>query len=185
MTVSFTSNGIAGRLLGTYGYSIVHAPSSGGSTFKVNMTQKGTGAGNASETAWITTDGSVLAVYALGQNHTGADAKSLFEVYMGPFQDEVSATNIVGAYLASPAVQELNQTTVHLGPTTMTVNRYQSSAIFTITECGTQATVSTFSLEMGTLPGTNFVVITNWTIQETVGGQQNSLTFAATSLTPT
>jgi hypothetical protein len=185
MSVSFTSSGIAGRLVGTYAYDVIYAPAPGASTFKVNMTQAGTGAGNGSETVWITTGGDVVALYALGQNYTGVQAQSLFQVYSAPFELELSVSSEAGVYLASPAVQAVNQTTVKLGPTTMNVTTYQSNSIFTITECGDQATVSTFVLQVGTVPGTNLEAITSWTIQETVAGQQSSLTAVVLSITPT
>jgi len=163
-------------------YRVLAATSSGGvTTYKVavNSTVAGT---PLATTVWIKSDGTVIAVEEAGMNITGSTASSLFMGTLVAFTIEQASIAQISAYTGSHFKQS-GTTTATFGPTTMTVTNYEATSLpITYTYCGTTLSLSAFALQFGTVPGTNYTLVTQLTLkgtEQTSSGSQ-SLDFSLT-----
>jgi len=135
---------------------------SGVTVYKVEFTENATNEGtpySVSATGWVDSNGNVLAFYFEGQNITGPQAESDFFTFSSAFYVQAIFTSEFQFFLNAAGVTS-STTSVTLGPTTMQVTDYQASSLpLTISACGYSFTLTSFSLEAGTIPGSSVNVV--------------------------
>jgi hypothetical protein len=146
---------------GTASYKELYSPTSGSDTYKVNFTESII---SPPETGivWITTSGAVLAVEISGQNLTGTAAFSAAATLTDPFplEAEYGTPTFLQSSVSFPGVVKINQTSLTLGPTTLTVTNYGINSPLTVcTFGGTPETFSVYSIQAGFVPGTTATIV--------------------------
>ena len=176
-----TSSGSSYNFTGSY--QVVSAVSSGGvTTYKVDITYN-SGTTTETGTAWLQSNGNVIAVDAFGQNLTGSSAGSLLIAVMAPFLAESSFSNQAFLYQGS-FFHSTGTSSVTLGPTTMQVTNYAANSLpETYTECGYTGTLDAFTAQVGTVPGTNLTLVTFLYLSGTENGKPGSFTLRVASVT--
>jgi hypothetical protein len=146
---------------GTSSYKVLYSPKTGASAYKVNFTESII---SPSETGimWIQPNGVVIAIYMNGQNSTGATAVgesvSLTVPFYGVFQYGVA----LQGYLAIPGVHQLNQSSLTLGPTTLTVTNYGITAPTSFCNGSGVIMDTAFQIQVGKVSGTTMTLVTLW-----------------------
>jgi len=169
------ANTSQGQEVINYSYGLVYASHSVSSTtYKVDFGYRVQMA-SESITAWVMSNGTVLAVESSGQNITGSSASDYLLVSASPFI-------LLGEYNSSPASSDLPFSQLHaaglenvtLGDVNMIVTDYQANSLpLVYSDClGDTYTLSTFLLQQGTVPGTSFTLLTYLDMQGTM--QQDS-----------
>jgi hypothetical protein len=146
---------------GTDSYKELYSPKAGSDTYKVNFTESFT---TPPETGivWITTSGAIIAVDISGQNMTGTAAFSaavtLTELF--PLEVEYGTPAFLQSSISFPGVVKINQTSLTLGPTTLTVTNYGINSPLTVcTFGGTPETFSVYAIQAGIVPGTTSTIV--------------------------
>jgi hypothetical protein len=112
-------------------------------------------------TIWYPPDGNATKVEENGYNFTGTQATDFAFAYMASFYALISfQTTQLNALLGSN-LKVVNQTSVTLGPTQMTVTTYEPQTLpFKVNSCSFSATLNSLVLQAGTVPGTSFDLLT-------------------------
>ena len=167
-------------------YNVVYADSSGGvTTYKVAIDFNDTTSHTAeTATAWIQSNGNVIAVDLGGYNETGSMASEVLVGLMTPFAEESIYLNYIEVYTGSSFFHSSGTSSVTLGPTTMTVTNYQANNLpETYTECGYTGTLNTFAMSVGTVPGTSINLVTYLNFSGTSNGDRGCFTIRVVSIT--
>jgi hypothetical protein len=161
-------------------YSVVYASAVGNlTTYKVQFREV-TSISSSLSTAWIRSDGTVLAFDAGTGNETGPQATGALASSAEPFIALIVQGELLGLYTLSPQVQPANQTSVTFGSTQVYVTNFGTRALpATISTCEAEYTLTTFSLQAATVPGSNLILITSENIRGTsVSGSTTTQLFA-------
>ena len=184
MEVVWNGTGSGSGFNFTGSYQVVSAITSGGvTTYKVDINYVTNGNMTESGTAWLQSNGNVIAVNAFGQNLTGSQGSSLLVAVMAPFLAEANFDNQAFLYMGS-YFHSAGTSSVTLGPTTMQVTNYAANNLpETYTECGYTGTLNTFTAQIGTVPGTSLTLVTLVSFSGTENGNQGSFTLRVVSIT--
>jgi hypothetical protein len=124
----------------------------------------------------------IIAIYMSGQNSTGAAALGEAGLLTYPFPLEFQYGVALQAYLAFPGVHQINQSSLTLGPTTMTVTNYGISSPSSFCNGSGVITNTLFQLQAGAVPGTTMTLVPLWSetgaFYPTSGG---TLTYSASN----
>lgn len=165
----------------TSSYSVIYKSAT---TYKVNVTWTM----GPPFIAWVRTDGTLVAVYFMGQNMTGSQAASIFSGAMGPFAYQISFVNQLNIYTSTLYFHATSQGTATFGPTTMSVTNYAANSLpETFSACGTTFSLTEFSLQVGNVPSGSLQLVTyvheNGTLQSSSGSQSVEVTMRLISVT--
>ena len=165
-------------------YSVVDARVSGNTTtytVKINETLEGTTTTN--DTAWVDSNGNIIAVDESGYNVTGGSALSVFFGLMTPFMVEAQFSAQLHAFTGS-GFRSNGNSTATFGPTSMTVTDYSAMSLpMDVIYCGASESVTAFSLQTGELPGTSMTLVTRLHIEATSGSGYSNISIRLTSIT--
>jgi hypothetical protein len=131
-------------------------------TFKVNMVNVEAGQ-NQTTTAWISRDGTVLAIDEAGTNVTGAIAQELVVGLFAGFSAEVEAGSQLSTYTATQFFHTTGTSSVTIGSNTFTVTNWAANTLpQTITSCppGTSTNLTAYKLSVGTPKGSSYDIVT-------------------------
>jgi hypothetical protein len=192
MTVSsygYSHNSTSGdtyQYNGTSSYKVLYSPKMGASAYKVNFTESI----YTPETGimWIQPNGMIIAIYMSGQNSTGTAALGEAGLLTVPFPSEFQYGVALQAYLSLPGVHQINQSSLTLGPTTMTVTNYGISSPTSFCNGFGEISDTLFQLQAGTVSGTTMTLVPLWSssgaFYPTSGGSlTSSATIRITSVT--
>ncbi len=170
----------------TSDYRVLYASAT---TFKVNITLSASGQ-SGNYTAWVLRNGTAIAVWHGGQNHTGSDAQLYFTLAMSPYTIErVYMSAQLLAYFTSPLFSHVTaHETLMLGPTSVAATDYVANSLpLSINECGFVGTFTRFSVQTGVVSGVFETLVTGLNIDgsfDSGSGSQNvDFTFHITSVT--
>jgi hypothetical protein len=146
---------------GSSSYKVLYSPKTGASAYKANFTEA---LFTPPETGimWIQPNGIIIAIYMAGQNSTGAAALGEAGLLTAPFPSEFQYGVSLQAYLALPGVHEINQSSLTLGPTTMTVTNYGISSPSSFCNGSGVITHTHFNLQAGVVSGTTMTLVPLW-----------------------
>jgi len=181
MTVQYSSGG----LTGTSSYTIVNSNST---TYQVSITTS-SGSTNESGTGWFLKNGGaatemIVTISGQTQTYTGSLAQEFAPALMTAFLIQLEENAQIPGLTSTSFVHSTGTATVTLGPTKMTVTNYTAiTTPFTYSYCGTSSTISNLVISVGTVPGTNFKIITYITETVTSGSTTSTFSFAIKSIT--
>jgi hypothetical protein len=182
ISLTFGANTTNGPVLTNDSYQLVETGPDGGYTsYEMAFTEIGGGA-NGTTTAWLLSNGTLLATESDGHNSTGLSASNELYVVAGPF---LSLVLYHGAPDIMAVLSNISATTstVSIGGVSMDVKNYGGPSVSPSTplafaQCfgsSTNAyTLTTFELQMGVVPGTNFNLLTYLDLQGTVSSSSGS-----------
>jgi hypothetical protein len=145
----------------TSSYVVLSSPMTGSGDYKANFTETFS---SPPETGilWIEPNGTVIAVDIAGQNFTGAAAAAHVGVLTFSFPNIYFYGADIEAYLALPGVHQLNQTSLTLGPTTLTVTNYGITSPSSFCNGSGLLVDNSFLIQAGKVPGTTATLVTLW-----------------------
>ena len=189
MALTFGANTTNGPVLINDSYQLVETGPDGGYTsYEMAFTETG-GAANGTATAWILSNGTLLATESAGHNSTGVSASNELDPVAGPFLSLV-LYNEAPDILAPLSNLSATTSTVSIGGASVEVTNYGGRSVTPSTplafnQCfGTTTnayTLTTFELQSGVVPGTSFNLLTYLDLQGTVStssGSGNTLPFS-------
>jgi hypothetical protein len=125
----------------------------------------------------------VLSVTVSGFTETGAIAKEEFDSFMSLFGLQEYYGSELSVFTSSQYFHSTGTTSMTYGTATFPVTTYQANTLpFTVNECGVNSSLSAYTLEVGTPPGTSLNFITYFHIAETSPSTLN-VTFQLVSMT--
>jgi len=115
---------------------------------------------------------------------TGAEAKSFFDAAMGLYGLEEYFNADIGVYTDSAYFTDQGTSTQTFGTVSFPVTTWvANSANEVINYCGVSATITAYTLAVGTPPGTSLQFITTLHFAGTAEGNSEDITFQLTSMT--
>jgi hypothetical protein len=188
MSVTLGTNTSQGPELINYSYAVVYAsPSVSSTTYKVDFAYAFEGF-SVGLTAWVLSNGTVLATESGLQNTTGSSAYLNLLENAAPFIIAGEYTQSITPVPASE-FHSVGQENVRIGSVNMTVTIYEANSLpLVFSDCnGDVYSLNTFVLEVGTVPGTNVTLLTyldqQGTVQSSGESQPTSLLLRVTSIT--
>jgi len=167
---------------GSISYSVT---SSNGGIYDVNFT---VGSSSGSETFGASVDANnntVLSVQISGEpiSFTGTQAKSFFDEFMALFGLEETYSGEYNVLTDSSYFHSTGTASQTFGTTSFDVTTWVANSLpETYTACGVTATISDYTLKVGTPPGTSLTFITYLHVVETAPDTEN-ITFELVSMT--
>ena len=145
----------------TSSYKVLYSPKTGSIEFKANFTETQT---NPAKTGivWMHPNGTIIAVFESGVNNTGAAAGAIIGTLVSAFQLQYFYGTDLQAYTSLQGVHAINQTTVMIGPTSLSVTNY---GITSPTEfCNGSGLISNtqFLIQAGLVQGTTLTLVPIW-----------------------
>ena len=126
----------------------------------------------------------VLSASYSGYTFTGTEAKTEFDAIMGIFGLNEYFSSELGVYTDPTYFTNQGTTTMTFGTTSFPVTTYvANSPNESVTYCGVSATITSYTLEIGTPPGTSLQFIVLLHFAGTSQGQSEDVTFQLTSMT--
>jgi hypothetical protein len=178
-SMEVTYNGTSGgsTYSETSSYSTIYVSST-----TIKMAVNYTASGQSVEyLLWMLKDGTAVAADVSGYNITGSSAQSIVTGAFTSFFLLQSEGQTYSSILSSGYFHSTGTSSVTLGPTKMTVTNYGATTLpETYTDCnGDTTTLQTFSLSLGTPPGTSYSLLTylNSSGTDTSGGQTTSFDY--------
>lgn len=133
-------------------------------------------------TAYFDLNGTITQAVSGGVTMTGYQAYIALAAFT-PFLIEASFADAIYLYTSSSFVHVINQTTVQLGPSSVSVTNYGAVNLpFSISECGYSSTVTKFSLQVGHISGVNYNLLTFADFEGTSQGTSSAFTLQVTSV---
>ena len=163
-------------------YQVVGTPTINGVVqYEVNYNSTISGQ-NMVGTAYFDLNGTITQAVTEGTTMTGYQAYVALAAFT-PFLIEASFADSIYLYTASTYVHVINQTTVQLGPSSVSVTNYAAPNLpFTISECGYTSTVNKLSLQIGHISGVNYNLLTFADFEGTSQGSSYAFTLQVTSV---
>ncbi len=160
----------AGAMALVSSYQVVGTSGSGpAKVYQVSVNQQVPGSMNENLTAWVQANGTVNDVSLLGQNITGSQGTDTFAGFMSAFTVELQEQANLTEFTSSPAFHIVNQTTVTLGPSTLSVTNYDETATpIAFSICASSMAIHNFVVQIGTLPGSSFTLVTYENLQASI-----------------
>jgi hypothetical protein len=188
-SITLGENTTSGLVVGSYAYGLDYASPTGSlTTYKMTFILTVDGFG-LSATGWVLSNGTILATEVGSQNSTGLSAVDNLTVYGSAFIVLVAYNSSTTGLVPTADIHATGQMNVTLGMVTMTVTDYQADSLpLVYSDCsGDTYTLGTFALQAGTVPGTNFTLLTYLDMQGTEESsglsQPLSLVLQVTSIT--
>lgn len=163
-------------------YKVVSKSTSGGvTTYLVDFTQRISSL-EVNASAKFQSNGNILWVYEV-MNFTGSTAENMFLSLGAPFLVETTSMAQLQLYTSSQFT--ITGTPIkNFGPTSMQVTDYSATTLpLNINSCGFTETITAFSLEVGTVPGTSLELITQMHLVATTQSTSADFTIQVTSIT--
>jgi hypothetical protein len=152
--------------------------SESGGVYDINVTL-GIAEGNIS----ASNNGTVLSGTEFGQTIPGSLAKEDFDSYMAIFGLEETYGGSVSVYTSSAFFHSTGSTSMRFGTTTFPVTTYVANSLpLTLSACGITSTLTAYTLQVGTPPGTSLLFITYLHITTTSPSTED-ITFQLISMT--
>jgi hypothetical protein len=149
----------------TESYQVVY---SSAATFKVNILEGQSGT-DLNATAWIQRSGTVIAYDFLGQNLTGSVATGIFQGLMFPFIYEADYAAVVQPFISGTAIHPQSLGNMLIGTTNVAVTAYSADPLpVTVDVCGGSFTMSSYTVETGTVGGASAPLLTLLNLTGTV-----------------
>jgi len=173
---------------GTISYTVTSAS---GGIYTANITLAGTENGqssNGSILAQVDSNTNTVVSVAVSEGgqsftFTGDQAKSYFDLFMTGFGAETAYANNYGRFTDSTYFHSAGTSSKTFGGATFDVTTWTANQLpLTVTECGQTSTLSDFSLQYGTPPGTSLTFITYFHIAQTAPSSEET-TFQLLSMT--
>lgn len=163
-------------------YQVVGTPTVNGVVeYEVNYNST-YGGENLVGTAYFDPNGTITQAVISGTTMTGYQSYVALAAFT-PFLIEASFAGTLYLYTESSFVHVLNQTTVQLGPSSVSVTNYGATNLpFTISECGYTSTVNKFSLQVGHISGVNYDLLTYADFEGTSQGTSYAFVLQITSV---
>jgi hypothetical protein len=131
-----------------------------------------------------TNNDTVLSANIEGTAIPKSEAKAEFDAFMGLFGLEAYYSGNIAVFTAPAYFTKEGTTTKTYGTVSFSVTSYGlKSANEVIDECGVSSTISSYTLSVGTPPGTSLVFITYLQFSGTSGGTSEDITFQLVSMT--
>jgi len=132
-----------------------------------------------------TSNSTVLSANLEGYVVTGAQAKQEFDSLMSIVGLEEYFSGEIGVYTDPSYFTNQGTTTQTFGTVSFPVTTYGlNSANEQINYCGVTATITSYTLSVGTPPGTSLLFITYMQFSGTSQGQSENFTFQLVTITP-
>jgi hypothetical protein len=127
----------------------------------------------------------VLSVTFSGFTQKGSVAKTEFDAFMGIFGLQQYYGNVLGVFTSSAYFHSTGTPSRTFGTTTFTVTTYEANSLpESFTACGITSSITAYTLEVGTPPGTSLQFITYLHIAGTDNSNKNyDTTFQLVSMT--
>jgi hypothetical protein len=155
--------------------------------FNVSLTFSSSSSGNVSESASFVVNANnntVLSATLSGYTFPKAQAKSFFDSFMGIFGLQVTYSNELGVFTDSAYFKNTGTSSKTFGQVTFDVTTYvANNTPETVDSCGVSATINSYTLEVGTPPGSSLPFITYLQFEGTSNGTSENVTFQLVSLT--
>lgn len=163
----------------TIGYA--SSPVSGG-IYNVTVTLTSTQTVSASFLVDSSND-TVLSVNFFGHLMSGPEAAQEFDSFMSLFGLEYTFGGAIQVYTDPAYFHSTGSSTMTFGTTTFQVTTWQANTLpLSVDECGVTSTISAYTLQVGTPPGTSLPFITYLHI-ETTAPSSEDITFQLVSMT--
>lgn len=181
--VSDVSNGTANN--STISYRVVNTD---GSLYTANFTLS---AGGTNESGSAVVDVNALTVQSItvtfgGQTlppFQGAQAKTYFDTFMALFGLEVTFNNEEGVFTDSAYFHSTGSSTVSFGSVQFPVTTWVANNLpFSLNDCGVTDTITAYTLQVGSPPGTSLNFITYLHVTTTAPNTED-VTFQLVSIT--
>ncbi|MDA4123140.1 MAG: hypothetical protein OK456_08190 [Thaumarchaeota archaeon] len=182
VSVTFGENTTSGPVLVNDSYLLVETGPDGGYTsYEMAFTETG-GPANGTTTAWFLSNGTLLATESAGHNSTGVSASNELDSVAAPFLSLV-LYNEAPDILAPLSSLSATSSTVSIGGVNMEVMNYGGrsitpSAPLVFDECFGSSinayALTTFELQSGVVPGTNFNLLAYLDLQGRVSSSSGS-----------
>jgi len=127
---------------------------------------------------------SVISASYSGYTFTGTEATSEFDALMGLFGLQAYYSSEIGIFTDSAYFTNEGTSTMTFGTVSFPVTTYGlNSANEVVNYCGVSATITAYTLEVGTPPGTSLLFIPYIHFAGTSNGTTEDITFQITSMT--
>jgi len=180
--------GISGNVNGTSTNStmsyVVTSSSGGVYDGNFNLTTGQTGQSEAVSFVVDANNDSVISVTISGYTFYGSEATSTFDSLMSLFGLQEYYEGNISVWTDSAYFHSTGTQTMTYGTTSFPVTTYEANSLpFTLDQCGVSATITAYSLEVGTPPGTSLQFITYIHFAGTTNGENEDITFQLLSMT--
>ena len=177
-----TSNGHSDN--GSVAYKVT---SSAGGIYDANITFYSQGTLETSQVKVDANNNTVLSVTVsfegYTQTYTGSQAKTYFDAYMGFFGLEVAYATESGVFTDSTYFHSTGSSTKSFGPTSFSVTTWVANNLpFSLSDCGVTDTITGYTLQVGSPPGTSLTFVTYLHIV-TTSPNNSDVTFQLVSMT--
>lgn len=144
----------------TASYQVVGKPTlSGVIEYEVNYNST-LGGQKLTGTAYFLPNGTITQAVSSGTTMTGYESYLAYSAFT-PFLIEASFASTAYFYTASSFVHVINETTIQLGPSSVSVTNYGATNLpFTVSQCGYTSTVNKLTLQIGHISGVSYNLLT-------------------------
>jgi hypothetical protein len=180
LSLAYGENSSGTSVIIDQSYNLVYASAT---TYK--MTFEVSGSPGSGVTAWVLSNGTVLATESGGQNHTGAYASSLVQTSAPVFYDGLPAFNSA-SQIPFPVsdLLTIGSSNIALGSTQVTVTNYRADSLpLVYCEGGVPFSFSTVVIQTATVPGKDFSLLTYVDLQGTASSKPYSFYLSISSIT--
>ena len=124
-----------------------------------------------------------VSVSGYSYTYTGSQAKNFFSTFMGLFGLEVSYSTQSGLFTDSAYFHNTGTSTKSFGTTSFQVTTWEANVLpFSLNDCGVTDTITAYTLQLGTPPGTSLTFITYLHVATTSPSNED-VTFELVSMT--
>jgi hypothetical protein len=152
-----------------------------------NVTMTFTTGGTQSEQGSFvvnTNNDTVLSATFSGYTFPKSEAKGFFDSFMGIFGLQITYSDELGVFTNSAYFRNAGTSPKTFGTVTFDVTTYvANNTPETFDTCGVSATITAYTLEVGTPPGSSLQFITYLHFEGTSNGQSENVTFQLVSMT--
>lgn len=180
LSLAYGENSSGTSVIIEQSYNLVYASAT---TYK--MTFEVSGSPGSGVTAWVLSNGTVLATESSGQNHTGAYASSLVQTSAPVFYDGLPALNSA-SQIPFPVsdLHTISSSNITLGSTRVTATNYRAKSLpLVYCEGGVPFSFSTVVIQTAPVPGKDFSLITYLDLQGTASSKPYSFYLSISSIT--
>jgi hypothetical protein len=175
------SNGTGTGNNETFSYAVT---SSSGGIYNVNMSIVSTSVQTSFGFVIDSNNATVISVTIQGFTEHGSIAKTEFDSFMGLFGLQLTYQSELSVFTDSAYFHSTGTTSMTFGTVTFPVTTYSANNLpTTVNECGVTSTLTAYTLEVGTPPGTSTQFITLLHVAGTSTSGAYDVTFQLISMT--
>ncbi|MDA4136688.1 MAG: hypothetical protein OK449_06805 [Thaumarchaeota archaeon] len=179
LSLAYGENSSGTSVIIDQSYDLVYASAT---TYK--MTFQVSGSPGSGVTAWVLSNGTVLATESGGQNHTGAYASFLVENSAPVFWQLPAFNSASQITFPVSYIHAIGSSTVTLGSARVTVTNYRANSLPLVYCQGTVPfSLTTVVIQTAPVPGKDFSLITYLDLQGTVSSKPYSFYLSISSIT--